>query len=33
MKQPLDERELQDFRRDEGNGTTDEMTGPYQIRR
>src|SRR4029453_12362295 len=33
LKQPLDEGKLQDFRRDEDDGTSKEMTGSYQIGR
>ena len=33
LKQPLDECKLQDFRRDEDDGTSEEMTGSDQIRR
>src|SRR5713226_6204850 len=33
LKQPLDECKLQNFRRDEGDGTSKEMPGPDQIPR
>jgi hypothetical protein len=33
LKQPLDECKLQNFRRDEGDGASEEMAGSQQIRR